>query len=160
MNLIISLLGQNHGDLFSEKFIINHKSRKNNFLLDEILNNFRFCNKIYIIVEKNNIITKNILFSKKKNSKKINIIFSKSTRNQIQSILKLKKFISENESVIILNPDSYFKINYKDFNYKNDGLIFYIDSQDLGRNLGKKDLLFTNFKDQIVKIKKREEINF
>ena len=160
MNLIISLLGQNHGDLFSEKFIINHKSRKNNFLLDEILNNFRFCNKIYIIVEKNNIITKNILFSKKKNSKKINIIFSKSTRNQIQSILKLKKFISENESVIILNPDSYFKINYKDFNYKNDGLIFYIDSQDLGRNLGKKDLLFTNFKDQIVKIKKKGSFPF
>ena len=62
MNLIISLLGQNHGDLFSKKFINNNKFNKDNFLLDEILNKFNFCKKIYIIAEKNKIIKKNIFF--------------------------------------------------------------------------------------------------
>ncbi len=160
MNLIISLLGQKHGNLFSEKFIYNNKSNKNNFLLDEILNKFNFCKKIYIIVEKNKIFKKNIFFTKKNNLTKIKVIYSKPTKNQIQSVLKVKNYISENESIIILNPDSHFKINYKDFNYINDGLIFYIDKHDLGRNSGKKDLIFTNSKDHVVKIKKKGSFPF
>ena len=160
MNLIISLLGQNHGKLFSEKFIYNNKLKKDYFLLDELINKFNFCKKIYIIVDKTKITTKNIFFTKRNSNKKIKVIYSKQTNNQIQSILKVEKYIQENESIILLNPDSNFKIDHRDFNYDNDGLIFCIDSPSIGRNIGKKDILITNSKNHIVKIKKKMSFPF
>ena len=52
MNLIISLLGQKHHNLFNEKFIHNKKNNTNSFLLNEILKRFTFCKKIFIICNK------------------------------------------------------------------------------------------------------------
>ena len=50
MKLIISLMGNERINLLSEKFI-NYK-KKNISLLDNIIINFSFCSKIYIICNK------------------------------------------------------------------------------------------------------------
>ena len=62
MNLIISLLGSQHENLFKERFIYN-KKEKNTFLLDQIIKRFDFCNKIFIISEKLKIVNKSINFN-------------------------------------------------------------------------------------------------
>ena len=156
MNLIISLLGQQHGDLFKENFILD-KKKNNIFLLDHILNKFNFCKKIFIIAEKKKIINKNINFKKKN---KIKIVYSTPSKNQIKSILKVNKFIDKNERIIILNPDSNFEINVNNFKNNYDGAVFFINKQDLGRNSGKKDVLYTNKNNQIIKIKKKASYPF
>ena len=152
MNLIISLLGQQHGDLFKENFILE-KKKNNIFLLDHILNKFNFCKKIFIIAEKKKIINKNINFKK---NNKIKIVYSTPSKNQIKSILKVNKFIDKNERIIILNPDSNFEINVNNFKNSYDGAVFFVNKQDLGRNSGKKDVLFTNNNNQIIRIKKKK----
>ena len=156
MNLIISLLGQKHGDLFKENFIFD-KKKKNNFLLDHIISKFNFCKKIFIIAEKNKIINKSINFKK---NNKIKIIYSKPTKNQIKSILKVNKFIDKNERVIILNPDSNFEINVNNFKNSYDGAVFFINKQDLGRNSGKKDVLYSDTNNLITRIKKKASYPF
>ena len=92
MNLIISLLGQKHHNLFNEKFIHNKKNNTNSFLLNEILKRFTFCKKIFIICNKKKNINPTIVFKK---DKKIKIIYSSETTNQINSILKVNKFIKK-----------------------------------------------------------------
>ena len=157
MNLIISLLGQKHHNLFNDKFIHNKKNNTNSFLLNEILKRFTFCKKIFIICNKKKNINPTIIFKK---DKKIKIIYSSQTTNQINSILKIKKFIKKNEKIIILNPDSFFDVNSKDFNTKSDGIIFNIDKNDIGRNFGKKDTLYLDNKNKIIKIKtKTKDLN-
>ena len=150
MNLIISLLGQKHHNLFNEKFIHNKKNNTNSFLLNEILKRFTFCKKIFIICNKKKNINPTIVFKK---DKKIKIIYSSETTNQINSILKVNKFIKKNEKIIILNPDSFFDVNSKDFNNKSDGIIFNIHKNDIGRNFEKKDTLYLDNKSKIIKIK-------
>jgi len=152
MNLIISLLGQKHHNLFNEKFIYNKKKKVNSFLLDQILEKFFFCEKIFIICKKKTNINSAII-SKKNN--KIKIIYSHETTNQINSILKVKNFIKKNEKIIILNPDSLFDVNPKVFNNRLDGIVFNIDNNDVGRNFRKKDTLYLDKKNKIIKIKKK-----
>ena len=77
MNLIISLMGNERTNLLSEKFI-NYK-KKNISLLDNIIINFSFCSKIYIICNKKRYQNNSISFKKQKN--KFN--FFKNTNNQI-----------------------------------------------------------------------------
>ena len=77
------------------------------------------------------------------------------TKNQIKSILKVKKFIKNDEKVIILNPDSLLDVGYKDFVTDTDGIFFNINKKDIRRNYNKKDILFINKKNQITKIKKK-----
>jgi len=154
MNLIISLLGPNHKKLFNERFFYN-KEEKNTFLLNEIIKRFNFCNKIFIICEKQKINNKMINFNRKK---KVKIVYSKPTKNQIQSILKVSKFIGSNEKVIILNPDSSFNINISSFKTNCDALIFYIKREDVRRNFKKKDIFYSNSKNQLVGIKKKKNI--
>tara|TARA_A100001015_G_scaffold319997_1_gene444824 strand:+ start:1769 stop:3259 length:1491 start_codon:yes stop_codon:yes gene_type:complete len=148
MNLIISLLGQKHDNLFNSKFVYDKASKKDDFQINSILNKFSFCKKIFIICHKNKI-----LHFKKKNN--IQIIYSLKTKNQIKSILKVKKFIKNDEKVIILNPDSLLDVGYKDFVTDTDGIFFNINKKDIRRNYNKKDILFINKKNQITKIKKK-----
>jgi NDP-sugar pyrophosphorylase family protein len=150
MNLIISLLGQKHKNLFNEKFIYNKVKKSSFFLLDEILDKFSFCNKIFIICKKSNI--KKIKFKK---ISKIKIIYSNHTNNQINSILKVKNYIKNDEKIIILNPDSFFNIEALDFDTKSDGIIFNISKRDIGRNYQKKDTLYLDKKNNILKIEKK-----
>ena len=156
MNLIISLLGPQHKNLFKERFLFN-KKEKNIYLLNQIIKRFNFCNKIFIISEKQKIVNKSINFN---NKNKVKIIYSKPTKNQIQSILKVSKFIGNNEKIIILNPDSSFDININSFKNNYDGLIFTINEKDLRRNFGKKDVVYNNSKNQIIKIKKKAHYPF
>ena len=62
MNLIISLLGQEHHSLFNSKFVYDKVSKKDDFQINSILNKFSFCKKIFIICNKNKILH----FKKKK----------------------------------------------------------------------------------------------
>ena len=62
MNLIISLLGQKHDNLFNSKFVYDKASKKDDFQINSILNKFSFCKKIFIICHKNKILH----FKKKK----------------------------------------------------------------------------------------------
>ena len=156
MNLIISLLGQQHGNLFKEKFISN-KNGVNTFLLDQIISKFNFCKKVFVIVEKHKILNKSININKKN---KVRYVYSKPTKNQIQSILKVNKYIGKDEKVIILNPDSNFDINEDNFKNNYDGSIFYIENRDLGRNSGKKDILYSDLNNLITKIKMKESYPF
>ena len=148
MNLIISLLGQKHHSLFNNKFVYDKLSKKDDFQLNSILNKFSFCKKIFIICSKNKI-----LHFKKKNN--IQVIHSSKTNNQIESILKVKSYIKSDEKVVILNPDSLLDISFKDFTTHSDGIFFNIKKNDIRRNHNKKDIIFTNKKNQIVKIKKK-----
>ena len=141
MNLIISLLGSNHKKLFKERFFYNNKEEKNTFLLNQIIKRFNFCNKIFIISEKQKINNKMINFNRKN---KVKIVYSKPTKNQIQSILKVNEFIGNNEKIIILNPDSNFNINISSFKNNYDGLIFNIKKEDVRRNFNKKDIFYSN----------------
>ena len=152
MNLIISLLGQKRHDLFDQKFIHNKKKKNDSFLLNEILDKFSFCKKIFIICKSDKKVIENINF---KQRNKIKVIYSNKTSNQIISILKIKNFIKNNEKLIILNPDSYFDVNAKDFNNNLDGVIFNINKNDIGRNFGNKDTLYLDKKNRITKIKKK-----
>jgi NDP-sugar pyrophosphorylase family protein len=154
MNLIISLLGQKHHDLFDQKFIHNLKKNNDSFLLNEILEKFSFCKKIFIICNNDKKYIKNINLKKKS---KIKLIHSNKTTNQIKSILKVKNFIKNNEKLIILNPDSLFDITPKDFNNNLDGIIFNIAKNDIGRNFENKDTLYLDKKNKIIKIKKKSK---
>ena len=71
MNLIISLLGQKHHDLFDQKFIHNLKKNNDSFLLNEILEKFSFCKKIFIICNNDKKYIKNINLKKKSKIKLI-----------------------------------------------------------------------------------------
>ena len=133
MNLIISLLGNNKINLLSTKFIYSKK--KNISLLDNIVNQFNFCSKIFIICDKK-LYNSKIYFPK---NKKINLIFSKKTNNQIQSILKLKDKIKINDEVFILNHDSIFELSLNKRITGADGAIFSINQEDIKRNLSNKD---------------------
>ncbi len=157
MNLIISLLGSNHKKLFKERFFYNNKEEKNTFLLNQIIKRFNFCNKIFIISEKQKINNKMINFNRKN---KVKIVYSKPTKNQIQSILKVNEFIGNNEKIIILNPDSNFNINISSFKNNYDGLIFNIKKEDVRRNFNKKDIFYSNSKNQLVRIKKKANYPF
>tara|TARA_B110000444_G_scaffold258445_1_gene299424 strand:+ start:5617 stop:7107 length:1491 start_codon:yes stop_codon:yes gene_type:complete len=148
MNLIISLLGQKHHSLFNNKFVYDKLSKKDDFQLNSILNKFSFCKKIFIICSKNKI-----LHFKKKNN--IQVIHSSKTNNQIESILKVKNYIKSDEKVVILNPDSLLDVSFKDFTTHSDGIFFNIKKNDIRRNYNKKDIIFTNKKNQIVKIRKK-----
>ena len=169
MNLIISLLGKKKEKLFNKKFIYNNKQNKYQYLLDEIIDRFIFCKRIFIICSKIQIDKKKVNFKK---SKKVKIIYSNHTPNQIKSILKVKNFIKLDEEVAILNPDLIFEINNKDFeNHINDkifrindlhGKIFNISSEDLRRSYGKKDTLITtsDIEDKITKIQKKQKFPY
>lgn len=152
MNLIISLLGQKHHNLFNEKFIHNIKKKDDSFLLNEILEKFSFCKKIFIICKKEKNNTKSANFKK---TNIIKIIYSKDTTNQINSILKVTKFIKNKDKIIILNPDSLFDVEAKDFNNSLDGIIFNINKNDLGRNFANKDTLYLDKNNKIIQIKKK-----
>lgn len=133
MNLIISLLGNNKINLLSTKFIYSKK--KNISLLDNIVNQFNFCSKIFIICDKK-LYNNKIHLPK---NKKINLIFSKKTNNQIQSILKLKDKIKINDEVFILNHDSIFELSLNKRISGVDGAIFSINQEDIKRNFSNKD---------------------
>ncbi len=145
MNLIISLLGHKHNNLFRNKFIYNKRKNKNEFLIDTIIKKFNFCKKIFIICDSKKSI-------RLRNTKKIKLVLSKKTANQIQSILKVKNHIGPNEKIIILNPDSLFDINSQDFDNNCDGIIFNIPNADISRNFENKDTFVTNKKNNITKI--------
>ena len=134
MNLIISLMGNERTNLLSEKFI-NYK-KKNISLLDNIIINFSFCSKIYIICNKKRYQNNSISFKK---NKKINLIFSKKTNNQIESLLNLKNKINRDEKVLILNYDATFDFNLRKINKKVDGSIYSIKQSELKRNFNPKD---------------------
>ena len=141
-------MGQKHHSLFKDKFIYDKKLKRDNFLLNVILNKFSSCKKIFIILNKNKIL--NI---KKKNN--IKIVYSNKTNNQIESILKVKKFIQSDEKIAILNPDSLLDISFKDFLTDSDGILFNINNDDVRRNYNNKDTIIVNKKNQIIKIKKK-----
>ncbi len=149
MNLIISLLGTNHKNLYRSKFVYDKKRKKDNFLLNVILKRFNFCKKIFIICKKNETI--NI---KKKNN--IKLIYSNKTSNQIESVLKVKKFINGEEKILILNPDSLLDIYLKDFDTNSDGILFNINKNDVRRNFKKKDTIYLDKKKKIIQINKKD----
>ena len=148
MNLIISLLGQKHHSLFINKFVYDKISKKEDFQINSILKKFSFCEKIFIIFDKNKILN-----YKKKNN--IQIIYSSKTNNKIQSVLKVKKYIKNDEKVVILNPDSLLDVSLKDFTTDADGIFFNIKKNDIRRNYNRKDIIFTDKKNQIIKIEKK-----
>ena len=145
-------MGNERIKLLSDKFI-NYK-KKNISLLDNIIRNFSFCSKIYIICNKERY--QNNLISFKKN-KKINLIFLKNSNNQIKSILKLKNKIKKNEKVLILNYDSTFDFNHRKINKNVDGSIYSIKQNELKRNFNPKDV-FIEKNNYIKKIFKKKKL--
>ena len=155
MILIVSFLGPSKPSLFS-KDIFSNINKKNFYHIDAIIKKFNFCKKIYFLCRKKDF-DKNIKF---KNKKKVNFIFRRGTKNQIQSILKLKNKISYDEKVLILNPDSSFDLNFIKFERLGDGAIFNITKKDIRRNFGGKDTIVTNKKNLITKINKKSQYPF
>ena len=132
-------MGNERINLLSEKFI-NYK-KKNINLLNNIIINFSFCSKIYIICNKKRYQNNLISF---KNKNKINLIFSNNTNNQIESILKLKNKIKREEKVLILNYDAIFNFNPRKINKNVDGSIYSIKQSELKRNFNPKDTFIEN----------------
>ena len=145
-------MGNERINLLSEKFI-NYK-KKNISLLDNIIINFSFCSKIYIICNKKRYQNNLISF---KNKNKINLIFSNNTNNQIESILKLKNKIKREEKVLILNYDAIFNFNPRKINKNVDGSIYSIKQSELKRNFNPKDT-FIEKNNYIIKIFKKKKL--
>ena len=127
-------MGERRKNLFTKNnFFLNNKY---NYLLNHICDNFNFCSKIIIICKK-----KDREFIKYKNISNIKFIHLTSSKNQIDTILKIKDKIICKNPLLILNSDAYF--NFED------------NISKLKNNLIKKEIIFFGIKDYI-----NNQINF
>ena len=119
--------------------------------------------EILIILKKNDFIKynfKKILFSK--NCKISFIISHISTANQIETLRLIKNKINKNESVLIVNPDSFYKFTTSDFislkKIKADASIGYILPKFKKFLTGKKESFFSD-REKVIKVQKRKDID-
>ena len=149
-------MGKRHKNLFvKNNFLFNNKY---DYLLNHIHKNFNFCSKVIIVCKK-----QDKKFIKFKRSSKINFLHLKSSINQIDTVLKIRKKISENSSLFILNPDSLFNLNdnilkLKKALAKSEIIFFGIKNLDYLKNNFNKDT-FKILKKKVLSIKIKEGSN-
>lgn len=121
-------MGERRKNLFTKNnFFLNNQY---NYLLNHISNNFKFCSKIIIICKK-----KDRKFIRYKKITNIEFIFLTSSKNQIDTISKIKNKVDNKKSIFVLNSDAYFN--------------FVDQIPKLKKNLIKNEIVFFGIKNYI-----------